>query len=362
VTYRDPQSILKWAEHIKGAARLLEWRGEEQLNSSSGLYLFRLMRSSIVSLNNTIYVPPLNICDWEYAYLTLPQLLNNIFEENYTSPTIVSLSQKASSLETDDIRFADSLATKTMQLSKFCADMRHGVITDTTAKIKFALLLDAEIESWAVSVPPSWRYKSIAIPAEIRETSFATGVYGMYYHVYKDLYLCNVWNNWRAIRLIIHEIILDNTSNMETQSSEYGTLNYADIAARSEHIMLQLQADIFASVPYHFGTTNDLSASTGNIGNFHDITPMAGHILMWPLFLAADCRYSPPDLRDWVIMCLQKIGHQLGVNQALGMALLLQKGIGTRSWIQPEVMPHVTNVGSWETNTPSEQDVNFSEL
>ncbi|OKL59731.1 hypothetical protein UA08_05038 [Talaromyces atroroseus] len=257
---------------------------------------------------------------------------------------LASLSQATSSLEIGDIRFADSLATKSMKLSKFCADI--------------------QIEAWAVSVPPSWRYKNIAIRPEIREMSFASGVYGQHYHIYEDLYLCHIWNNWRAIRLVIHEIILNSASQIEGQNLEYddpmNMINYAEIVTRSENIMQQFQTDIFASVPYHFGATDDFTASTGNTAaGFSDITPMAGHILMWPLFLAADCRYSPPALRDWVIMCLRKIVHQLGVNQALGMALMLQKGISSRAWTQSDSASDMASIGSWETSShQSQTDIN----
>lgn len=293
------------------------------------------------------------------AYLTLYQLINNIFEETYTPPIFANLSQRSSNMEVGDIKFTDSLAMKSIQLSKFCADIRNGVISAPTAKIDQALLLDTELEAWAMSVPPSWQYRVIAIPPEIQDMGFLNELYGKYYHVYDDLYICQIWNNWRSMRMVIHEIIVHATTVIQTQNSEdeepMNLLRYSEIAVRSEHIIHKLQADIFASVPYHFGTTDDnmTSNTATNISDLNELSVVAGHILMWPLFLAADYKDTPRELRNWVITCLQKIGHEMGINQALGMAVLLQKGIDTRTWVEPDSASDIKSVRSWDTSQPT---------
>lgn len=243
-----------------------------------------------------------------------------------------------------------------MELSRFCADMRNGVITNPTKIIESALLLDAEVTAWAIDIPVSWRYRILTIPSQIRDMCAANGVYGKTYHIYEDLYICNIWNNWRSMRLVINEMIMENTRQIQGLHSEDAgsrdMVEYSGIAARSEQIMQQMQADIVASVPYHFGTTDDLTAASRDVGDTRDITTMAGHILMWPLFLAVDCTDSPPDLRNWAIHCLQKIGHEMGVNQALGMALLLQTGGNTRAWIEQDTTNTVSGISSWDTGRP----------
>lgn len=55
-TFNDTDSIHRWMKHIQGAAKLLEWRGEEQLHNPQGLHLFRLMRSQVVSLHRPLHV------------------------------------------------------------------------------------------------------------------------------------------------------------------------------------------------------------------------------------------------------------------------------------------------------------------
>lgn len=278
------------------------------------------------------------------------QLTSNIFEEVYASPIIAKLSRKASNFATNEYKSSDQLANYNFQLSKFCTDVHNGVISDPVAKIGFALALDAGMEAWAAGVPSSWRYKTIIIPNEIQNDSFAHGVYGKYYHVYPDLYICSTWNNWRAARSVIHEMILDSTAIAQAQTSQeddsMNVFEYTEIAARSERITRELQADIIASVPYHFGTTGDLDTFASNIDNFDNISTVGGLILMWPLFLAADCRYATLSQREWAIMCLQKVGHGMGISQALAMAALLQSGKGSRIWVQPQMMNELDTIGS----------------
>lgn len=44
-----------WSQHVRGATKLVELRGTEQLNSATGLELFRLVRLQNVSLTLNKY-------------------------------------------------------------------------------------------------------------------------------------------------------------------------------------------------------------------------------------------------------------------------------------------------------------------
>jgi hypothetical protein len=71
---------------------------------------------------------------------------------------------------------------------------------DPAAKIGHALALDAQLVSWAISIPPQWEYTTIKIPTDANgpEMPSGYGFYGPCYHIYNDLYSCSVWNNWRG--------------------------------------------------------------------------------------------------------------------------------------------------------------------
>ncbi|KAH8691338.1 Zn(II)2Cys6 transcription factor [Talaromyces proteolyticus] len=312
VTYTDPESIFRWMKHIEGATKLLEWRGEDQLKSSRGSHLFRLMRGQIVT--------------------------HDIFKESQTSPIVIDLSQKACDSGDGSVQYADQLANINIQLSRLCENIRCGELADPAARIGFALALDAEMEAWSSSVPCKWGFETITLPLEsLNRMNSVFGIYGNKYHIYKDLYSCGVWNNWRGARMVLHEIILNSCNLQEEVGGDTEPsaqlFGHSKLAARSEAVMKVLIEDICASVPYHFGISSNQS-SMESVGTNEPAT-VAGHILIWPLFLAADSIFASPDLKIWVIMCLEKIGHGMGIGQALAMANLLREGAGVRTWIQP---------------------------
>jgi hypothetical protein len=175
---------------------------------------------------------------------------------------------------------------------------------------------------------------------------YSVGVYGDYYHVYRGLYFSNIWNNYRGARFVIHEMVigylgkLHDSGNKPTPTPFLA--EHSKLATQSETILKELSEEICASVPYHFGTAA-AGSSSSSPGQYDpsgirmqiQIDPhpaVAGYVLIWPLFLAADCKYSPPALKNWAIMSLEKIGHAMGISQALAMAGLLRDGMPSRSW------------------------------
>ncbi|CAI7630891.1 unnamed protein product [Penicillium glandicola] len=70
-----------------------------------------------------------------------------------------------------------------------------------------------------------------------------------------------------------------------------------------------------------------------------EVSGAGGVSLVWPLLIAANSGFASPQLRKWIIGCLEKIGHSMGINQALAMAQLLRDGMDSRAWISPNSSP-----------------------
>ncbi|KGO40651.1 hypothetical protein PEX2_011430 [Penicillium expansum] len=70
-----------------------------------------------------------------------------------------------------------------------------------------------------------------------------------------------------------------------------------------------------------------------------EVSGAGGVTLVWPLLIAANSGFASPELRKWIIGCLEKIGHSMGINQALAMAQLLRDGMDSRAWISPDSSP-----------------------
>ena len=276
----------------------------------------------------------------EDSVSNVKKILHNIFQESHTSPIIVALCEKACNLEEPTSGYADEFARLTIQLSSLCANIKKGIIDDPAARISLALALDAEMEAWAARIPSDCRYETLNFPAESHnQMSCVIGTYGNEYHTYKNLFSCAVWNNWRTARMVIHEIILDDC-NLQIEADTDTRLStqpftYSSVATRSRRILISMIEDVCASVPYHFGISK--TPSHIDSANINGIGIAAGHVLFWPLFEAADCEVASPQLKSWAIMCLEKIGHGMGISQALAMANLVREGMGSRTWIKPEV-------------------------
>ncbi|PYH67976.1 Zn(II)2Cys6 transcription factor [Aspergillus vadensis CBS 113365] len=138
-----PSPMRGWSQHVRGATKLVELRGMEQLNSSTGLELFRLVR------------------------------LQNLHDL---------------SIEVDDAALADdSIDTLSILVSK-------------------ALHLDTDLRSWAMSLGPQWQYSVVDTHSNpTSRPQFP--LHSDTYHVYKAVGVVSMWNHYRQTRIIIHEMI-----------------------------------------------------------------------------------------------------------------------------------------------------------
>lgn len=222
--------------------------------------------------------------------------------------------------------------------------------------------LDTTLVSWANSLPDCLVYSTL----KARETSIYSHPETLLrgeYHIYPAMWVAAAWNNYRSVRIILHELILDVLLNLEHCSLGETKKNEL-LEAQSRNIIVQMVEDICAGALYHIGPylLDDLStassslpygfsSSTQNIpesdiSKLHDTTQSifmdrisnhsgqgyvaaGGYLLIWPAFLAAACRYTHGEAYNWLSQCLSKIGYRMGINQALVMVDLLQQDLNS---------------------------------
>ncbi|CAI7602415.1 unnamed protein product [Penicillium discolor] len=385
MTCSDSSFMYRWIKHMDGAKKIIEHRGSEQLTRPEGLGLFTNLRAQI------------NI--------------SQIYQEKYSSPTMTQLTEEAKQYRDPDDRIIDDVNRVVIQLTNFCAALKDGSITQPSEIIRRTLNLDADLMSILLTMPPSWGYRTVKVPLVDGEPITRT-VWGDSYHVYRDLSVSGIWNNARAARLIMHEMLLEAVEALENSSPGSSGLHQQQIiTTQSRQIAHQLVDDICASVPFHLGMgmedTYEWESSSQNAGyesypvvgipeGSFLITPFpwmpmpafpsaegsssfetdAAHLgaflpstnmmnsenhcaaplppsfevsgaggvtLVWPLLIAANSGFASLELRKWIIGCLEKIGHSMGINQALAMAQLLRDGMDSRAWISPGGSPiHAT--------------------
>lgn len=325
---------------------------------------------------------------------------------------MTQLTEEAKQYRDPDDRMVDDISRVVLQLTNFCAALKDGSIAQPSEIIRRTLNLDADLMSILLTMPPSWGYKTVKVPLVDGEPITRT-VWGDSYHVYRDLSVSGIWNNTRAARLIMHEVLLEAVEALENSSPGSSGLHQQQIiTTQSQQIAHQLVDDICASVPFHLGMGMDdtyewesssqnaayesypvagnpegsfpttpfpwmpmpefpsaeggssLGTDAAHLGAFlpstnmmnsenHRAAPLppsfevsgaGGVTLVWPLLIAANSGFASPELRKWIIGCLEKIGHAMGINQALAMAQLLRDGMDSRAWISPEGSPiHATS-------------------
>ncbi|KAJ5890220.1 hypothetical protein N7504_011030 [Penicillium tannophilum] len=311
LTCSDGSFIDRWMKHMEGATKLIEFRGVDQLSRQEGLNLFTQLRAQIH--------------------------IGKIYQEKYSSPLLFQLSENAMRYRDSNDHIVDELGLEVIRLSNFCASMKDGSVTDPGEIIRTALTIDANLTSLFISVPAAWSYRTVKVPIFNGE-AITRAVWGDTYHIYGSLASSSMWNNYRSARILVHELIIDAVKTLEASASEdTDRRRQSALDSQSRLIAHQLVEDICASVPFNLGAGTEVSEGADIEGPApFRVTGAGGFSLMWPLLIAGNSGLACQELRQWIIDCLEKIGHSMGINQALAMAHLLRRGMRSRAWISED--------------------------
>jgi hypothetical protein len=116
------------------------------------------------------------------------------------------------------------------------AALNGGEITDP-ATIRATLLeLDHDLEAWRAGLDPGWKYSSVSDPEETSSGSCLKG----HRHFYPNNWIADAWNNWRGLRIIVKQMILENEARSATP----------DVVQNSHatSVIRELSADICISI------------------------------------------------------------------------------------------------------------------
>lgn len=229
-------------------------------------------------------------------------------------PEVIEWSEYALQLETD-IGSRRELGIFPI-ITRLCT-LRGVIAKDTNndpAVLTIARGIDADLVEWADQFPTWLRYTT--------ELSNDTeNVLSGYYHVYPNVWVVGGWNLYRCARILTHEV-------MERWLSRNITYDMAQLR-QSEAVLIKLNADICASVPYVFGQVDANGLQTGS-----SCSPRAvmGIWILWPLYLAATMDTATPTTRAWVINQLDKMGRTMGIQQAISLAAVLRAQKEITAW------------------------------
>ena len=199
-------------------------------------------------------------------------------------------------------------------LTRLCA-LRAVKKVDTyedPAVLTIARGIDDDLVEWMEQIPQWLRYTT-------KTSSDAENVLSGFYHVYPSMWIVGGFNLYRCARILTHEFIV--------QWLNHNTLYDLLQRQTSEAILVELNADICASVPCVFGVIDKNGPS-----NSPSSKTAAGIWILWPLYLAATMDTATPATRAWVINQLDKLGRIMGIQQALSLGAVLRTQKELTAW------------------------------
>jgi hypothetical protein len=224
---------------------------------------------------------------------------------------------------------ATTLCLTTSKLCALRADMKYfRNYSKSATAVPWALAVDTELEECAKSWSDSYERRT---PTPAEESDF---IYGDYFHVYNSLTVATVWNEYRRMRMLCHEIILQHLPHLRDHRAEYPNFKLEDQEIerqlqKSKRTLDSLSQDICASVAFYFGVhMNDGGSKAGALAP----KAVCGNLLLRPLYMAAEPIFISHDVRKWVIGRFEKIAEVMGVKQATAMGHLVSIGVDPDEW------------------------------
>lgn len=204
-----------WEAHVQGAIILLALRGSEQFSHERGGQLFMQIRSQILlaCMQQNMAVPPALID------------LTRSFEA----------STMRHNLRRRKLASAGSISEVSFRVVNLRAACRSGEIGDPKMIRDMSLAIDHDLLSWRTSVPTEWDYIE-STPSDRSSTTYE----GLC-HTYPTIWIAEILNNWRTLRIIVNQMIMNNAEQLSGGHEPYEASALAAIK--------ELSKELCASVP-----------------------------------------------------------------------------------------------------------------
>ncbi|GLA82229.1 hypothetical protein AtubIFM56815_006411 [Aspergillus tubingensis] len=304
------ESLQSWIEHSQGVATVLELRGRDQLRREGGFWMFQALRNEV-------------LLGCLQKKTRLPSVLIDM-------PDQVATDLTSYPLPTDGDRLVKVMA----KFAGLQADVREGILSDSSEIVKMAMAIDLELEQFAGNVSASFTYKVETQSGSVSSCEYEEGNFCHYrgtYHIYQSVWSCNIWNNYRYIRILVNNMILTHLQSMVLgghQVLDYGLFKAHCIRIRD--LMRQLATDICCSVPFKFGVAGNESKNVFDSPHTYAGT---GFTMLLPLTMAALVGGASSPMHNWAMRCFHVIGREMGIGTALTIITVLREEQGGLHWI-----------------------------
>ncbi|QDS71715.1 hypothetical protein FKW77_008552 [Venturia effusa] len=294
------ESRTVWTRHINGAVTLVKLRGEEQLKNPTSLHLFRAVRASMLTASiqqgRTVEdFPSANgwKCDADLGVNAANRL------------TMICLNLPNIKYYAQDL------------LSR---DKTSSTVIDMMTLIRTAKDIDSELEHWANTLPDFWNPSTKMIftgemfddKEFLKKAEFWPGPV----HIYGDLSIANVWNDYRVSRIFCQAVILGCVAALPSHAR---TDQIERISQQAVHITQEMVNDFSSAIPYMLGY--DIKSRKDGVADTA-AKATGAYFAVWPLFVTKKIPTVPELQKKWLLYRLYLIGSTFGLSedQVLHMA------------------------------------------
>ena len=173
-----------------------------------------------------------------------------------------------------------------------------------------ALGINDDLDAWEAVIPLKWRYTAVDATAE-------EDCYNRKKHSYPNLWVADAWNNWRAVRTVVHQILYYN----ETRVASPDTV----LQTTALNIMKAMAIEICISVSSFENTPREYLILTECMHRVNHITEVSS--LIQPLFCVARNELNSRNLRTFAIVKLRAISYLTGIRKACLLADTAQQNL-----------------------------------
>lgn len=334
----EKKSGTAWSSHIEGAVALAKLRGADDWKSEESIGIFRAIRSGMVLVPHS----PLSCTSTDVVQLTKaiqsatpvdefpgPKgwLCDDDKETNHANRlSIISLGLP------NVRRYAQDVIAQTPGPQKD-AELRY--------LIKMAQEIDGQFEHWYLTLPDTWGCRTIRMQHTEPTDLYSSPQWVGPIHVYDDLFIANIINDYRISRIFCQKLILLVTAALSSPEEREATVHVQRTAMYTARAMAN---DICSSVPFHLDLTLQPEQTRASGQEVHGeplpmfslvsttmISELTGYdtaaeatgayFLTWPLFVLKDFEVIPLAQRKWIMGRLFRIGLDFGLSSAQIMTM-----------------------------------------
>ena len=288
----SPRSTETWMSHANGALALVKQRDYRQPLSHIDVRLG--MRFSTILLINCIL-----------ANVSVPQELTEL--RSNLQPFV----------DCQDVKWI--LSGLVIKYANLRGQIQSSCLS-THEIIKRAAEIDSEFACLATCMPQQYQYTT----TYLREDSPA--VLERHLDIYLDHLTTQMWNNLRAIRILLQETIRSHhTVRPLNIYQELTTSQNCDAATST---IDDLAKDICAAAPQFYLH----GVAFSNTGELPTLQATRCHTLLFSLYVAGLYANPATGIRHWIIERLRFMVKELGIRNAGVVADVLEEGNGTDVW------------------------------